>query len=145
MNKERMLTLLVLADVFLAFAVIGSDLVLGWTLPDPLQRYIYPQALSFSGGPAFLLLMLWSMTVSCTVVAWVGLLNLWRFARRLYLVGWAMWVLLLLLSGPSVMTSLGAMLSTVEAVVGGAIVGLVYFSDLSRHFERRVAGIPATA
>jgi purine-cytosine permease-like protein len=85
------------------------------------------------------------MTVSCTVVAWVGLLNLWRFARRLYLVGWAMWIPLLLLSGPSVMTSLGAMLSTVEAVVGGAIVGLVYFSDLSRHFERRVARIPATA
>ena len=145
MKKERALTMLVVADVLLAFTVIGAELVFQWTLPGPLQEYAYPQALSLSSAWAFPLLMLWSATILCTMVAWIGLLNFWWFARRLYVVAWGMWILLMLPSGPSVMTPVGAVVSTVEAVVGGAILGLVYFSDLSRYFERRVAHVHATA
>lgn len=35
----------------------------------------------------------------------------------------------------------GAMSDTLETLVAGAILGLVYFSDLSRHFERSPAGV----
>jgi hypothetical protein len=83
--------------------------------------------------------------VGSTLVAWVGLLNHWWFARRLYLAAWISWFVLLLFSGPSVSTPLGAMFSTMEGVIGGAILGLVYFSDLSRSFERSPLQVPATA
>jgi hypothetical protein len=76
------------------------------------------------------------MVVGGTVVAWLGLLNYWRFSRELYVTAWVFWVLLILLSGPSVMTPVGAMVDTLESVVGGAIMSLVYFSDLSRRFVR---------
>lgn len=144
MNKERVLVALVAADVLLVFTVIGAELAFYWTLPGSLQDYAFPQAFSPSSPWELSLFVLWAATVACTMAAWIGLLNFWWFARRLYLVAWGTWVLLVLLSGPSVMTPVGAMLDTLDSIVGGAIVGLVYFSDLSRCFERRV-GEPCTA
>lgn len=135
MKKDQVLVALVVADVFLAFAVIGSEMFFQWTLPRALRGYeisYLPDETAW-GVARFLL---WSASVGCTLVAWVGLVNLWWFARRLYLFAWASWTLLVLLSGPTVLTPLAAMFSTGESIVGGAILGLVYFSELSRHFER---------
>ena len=145
MNRTRVLMILVLADVVTAFSTIGSELFFSWTLPGELQDFTLTRNLAIFSGSGVLLTPLWSLTVISTVVAWIGLLNLWWFARRLYLGAWIAWFVLLLLSGPSVMTPLGAMFSTVEGVVGGAILGLVYFSDLSRHFERHPVQVTATA
>jgi hypothetical protein len=138
MNKERLLVGLIVADVLLAFAVIGAEIAFSWTLPGPLRDYAFREAFSLSSVWDFSLLFLWATTISCTLVAWVGMMNYWWFARRLYVMAWCTWLLLVLVSGPSVMNPVSAMFSTLESVVGGAIIGLVYFSDLSRHFERRV-------
>jgi len=144
MNRHRLLVALVLADILTAFSTIGSELFFIWTLPGELQDYaLTHNAEIFSHG--LFLTPLWALTVIATVVAWIGLLNLWWFARRLYLGAWIAWMFLLLLSGPSVMTPLGTMFSSAEGVVGGAILGLVYFSELSRHFERPRVHAPATA
>jgi len=145
MNRNQMLLALVLADVLTAFASIGSELFFGWTLPVELKDFARDQNRAFFTGRALFLTPLWSLTVLATVVAWVGLLNRWWFARRLYLAAWITWLFLLLLSGPSVMTALGAMFSTAEAAIGGAILALVYFSELSRYFERPRLQEPATA
>ena len=145
MSRNQMLTVLVLADVVTAFSTIGSEMFFGWTLPRQLQEYTGPQNMAIFSGRALILLPLWAITVGSTLVAWVGLLNHWWFARRLYLAAWIAWSVLVLCSGPSVATSLGSMFSTVEAVIGGAILGLVYFSDLSREFERPEVRVPATA
>jgi len=145
MNKQRMLVALVVTDVFLAFSVIGAELFFQWTLPGSLRDYGHSRPFPPSSLWDLWILGLWATTVMSTVVAWVGLVNLWWFARRLYVFAWATWILLTLVSGPAVLTPVGAMFDTVESVVGGLILGLVYFSDLSRAFERPVARVPATA
>jgi len=39
-----------------------------------------------------------------------------------------------LVSGPSITTPLGGAFDTLDTLVGGALIGLVYFSGLSRRF-----------
>lgn len=141
MSRERVLTTLVVFDVLLAFAVIGAEMFFGWTLPGSLREHVVSQMQLPSTPWEVGLVALWAGSVGLTVASWIALLSFWWFARRLYLVAWTTWVLLTLLSGPSVLTSVGAMFSTLEAVVAGMILGLVYFSDLSRYFERRAAGV----
>lgn len=145
MNRTRVLTALVLADIVTAFSTIGSELFFGWTLPSGLQDYAMTQNLAIFSGKGLFLFPLWALTIGSTMVAWIGLLNLWWFARRLYVVAWIAWLALLLFSGPSVATPLGAMFSAMEGVIGGAILGLVYFTELSRHFERSAVQVQAAA
>ena len=137
MSRERALVVLVAADVFLAFSVLGVEMLFQWTLPGRLQHLG-----GWSGSfREFGMLWLWALTAGCALTAWVGLLNYWWFARRLYLTAMAVTLLLRLASGPSVMTPLGAMLDALDWLTAGAILGLVYFSDLSRRFERPPAQV----
>ena len=134
MSRERALVVLVAADVFLAFSGIGVEMFFGWTLPGPLRDFVrWSGAVSFR---QFGLLALWGLTAACAISAWVGLLNYWWFARRLYVIACIASTTRILFSGPSVATPFGAMLDTLNSLVGGVILGLIYFSDLSRRFER---------
>ena len=144
MNKQRLLWTLIAADVLLAFASAGAEGFFGWTLPPELAAYRhtseeFPWA-SVGGMSHFIVL---AGTTLCAFAAWIALASSWRYARGLYLVSMGMSVFLVLISGPVVTTSIGAMFSTLNGVVSGAIIGLVYFSDLARRFER--APVPATA
>ena len=139
MSRERALVLLVGADVFLAFTRMGVEAFFSWTLPGPLRDYVH-----WSGGVTFHgvgLLALWGLTATCAIAAWIGLLNYWWFARRLYVAALIATLTLMLCSGPAVDTPVGAMLDTVNSLIGGMILGLVYFSDLSRRFERSSARV----
>jgi hypothetical protein len=59
----------------------------------------------------------------------------WRRARELYLGCWMVTVLLILPNQASVLTAPGATLETLGALVGGAIISLVFFSDLSERYR----------
>jgi hypothetical protein len=138
MNKSRLLWILVAANIMFTFASVGAEAFFGWTLPPSLARYTHGRFTDFSMagvGQMFHLLLL-ATTAAGAFAAWIGLLSYWRFARPLYLVTWACSILLILLSGPSVRTSVGAMFRAMDALVAGAIIGLVYFSDLAHRFER---------
>ena len=76
--------------------------------------------ISAGGGLRFLLL---TTSALCAFAAWIGLLTYWRFARRLPLISLTTTLLHVLLAGPSVRTSVGAMLSVTSAVVAGVILG----------------------
>ena len=89
--------------------------------------------------------MLLATCAASAFAAWIGLVSYWWVARRLYLFSCATWVLLILLSGPSVMPSVAAMIRVMNAFAGGAILGLVYFSDLAHRFERGSIESAATA
>ena len=130
--------MLVAADVLLAFASVGAEAFFGWTLPPSLAEYTHTRFTGFtiSSAGGVIQLFLLATTVLLAFGAWIGLVSYWRFARGLYLVSWATWILLILLSGPRVRTSVGTMFSEMNALVGGVILGLVYFSDLARRFER---------
>ena len=136
MNKERALLILVALDVVLTFSVIGGEMFFGWTLPGSLKDYVSSKLLFPTTAWQFTLFALWAANVGLTVASWVALLNLWWFARRLYVTAWGLWILIVVLSGPSVLNPVGAMFDSLERLVAGAIIGLVFFSDLSRHFER---------
>ncbi len=138
MNTNRLLWMLVVADVLLAFASVGAEGFFGWTLPPALAAYNHARFTGFSissAGDAIHLLLL-ATTVLCAFAAWIGLVSYWSFARRLYLVSWAIWILVILVSGPRVSTSLGVIFSVMNAMVGGVILGLIYFSDLAHRYER---------
>jgi hypothetical protein len=137
MNKSRLLWMLVAADVLLAFASVGAEMFFGWTLPPSLAEYTRLRVSRLPGhGDGIQLLLLFTCVI-CAFASWIGLVCYARFARRLYLVSLATWMLFILISGPSVTTSVEAMIRVMNALVGGTIIGLVYFSDLARRFERR--------
>src|SRR5262245_41323042 len=123
MNKTHLLWILVAADVLLAFASVGAEAFFGWTLPPALAAYTRLRFSRIPGpGEAFQLVLL-ATTVLCAFGAWIGLASFWRHARRLYLVALATSLLLILVSGPSVKTSVAAMFTVMNALVGGAING----------------------
>ena len=143
MSRERALVWLVAADVFLAFSGVGVEMFFNWTLPGPLREYAHgSHGFSLS---RFVVLALWAMTSVCAIAAWVGLLNYWWFARRLYVISCVAWLSLLLCSGPSVATPLSHMLHTLNALVGGVILGLIFFSDLSTRFDRSASPVTSGA
>ena len=145
MNTSRLLRILVAADVLLAFASVGAEAFFGWTLPPSLAEYTRLRVSRFPTGSDVIHLLLLATTVLCAFGGWIGLVCFWRFARRLYLVSCASSILLILLSGPSVTTSVGAAFQAMNGLVGGAIIGLVYFSDLARRFEPAPAQTAAPA
>ena len=144
MNKSRLLLTLVVANVLFAFASVGAEGFFGWTLPPALAEYERARFASFSiANPADVLRLF--MIAVCSLLAfaaWIGLASFWRHGRRLYLVSWAVWLLYVLVSGDRVRTSVGSVFGTLDALVAGVIVGLVYFSDLARRFERTPIAAP---
>ena len=147
MNLRRLLWILVVANIFLAFASAGAEGFFAWTLPASLANYHHERFAempwsSFGGTFHFVVL---AVVTLCAFASWIGLLSSWRFARRLYVVTLAMSLFLTLISGPSVTTSIGAAFRMLDGLVSGALLGLVYFTDLARQFERRPAERTATA
>lgn len=137
MKHQRLLWILVAANILLAFASAGAEGFFGWTLPPTLAAYGHARFAEFpwsNPSSTFHFVVLAVLTL-CAFAAWIGLLISWRFARRLYLVSMAMSVFLVLISGPVVMTSIGAAFQMMDGLVSGAVLGLVYFSDLARRFE----------
>ena len=143
MNKNRLLVLLVAVNVLFAFASVGVEGFFGWTLPPSLADYARLRFSRVPGPGDVVPLALLATTVLTAFASWIGLVSGWRFARTLFLVSSATWVLHTLVAGPSVRTSVGAMFGVLDAMVGGVIIGLVYFSDLSSRFERRASGTTA--
>ncbi len=138
MNKRHLLWILVALHVLLTFASVGSEGFFGWTLPPLLAEYSHARfATSPFSSPTSVLRFLFLLTTSCVAfAAWIGLVTFWRGARRLYVVSCVLGALLILFSGARAETSVGAMFGEMSAIVGGVIIGLVYFSELARRFER---------
>ena len=148
MNKNQLLKTLVVANVFLAFASVGAEAFFGWTLPRELADFEHARFTGFSimsaGGSLQFLLI--ATSALCAFAAWIGLLTYWRYARPLLLISLSTTLLHVLVAGPSVKTSVSAMLNVMDAVVAGVILGLVYFTELARRFEgEAVAGSASAA
>lgn len=88
-----------------------------------------------------MLSVLWAVVAISTVLGWIGLLYLIREARLLYLGSWLAYLVLLLLGGPVVDAAVGSVLQMLTALVGGAILGLVYLSELGAEFRPLAAAL----
>jgi hypothetical protein len=130
MRLERILGGLILCDLVLGIATLVTEKVSAPFLPEPLRAYV---ATPGSGGRV--LFALWVAIVVSTVLAWIGLLNLLRPARAVYLGSWCAYLLYVILTGPTVMSPFGSVLDVAMTMVGGAILALVYFSELRLRFR----------
>ncbi len=136
MKHEKVLSLLILNEFALVILGVVSDFALSPLLPSWLRAYV-----AADGAAAFrlsdaLLTALWVAVAASTILAWIGLLNLLRIARPIYLASWAGYLILLLLTGPVVSTAASYVVQMMMALVGGAIVGMIYFSELRTKFRR---------
>jgi hypothetical protein len=147
MNKANLLRTLVVANVLLAFAAVGSRTFFAWTLPAGLEPYMHTRWAGFtlSSGGGVIQLLLLAVTSLFAFAAWIGLLGFWRYARELYLIAWALELAHVLISGPRVDPAVSAVFRSLDGLSAGAILGLAYFSDLARRFERGTAEQPAPA
>jgi hypothetical protein len=122
MRHERALGILILSE--LALIVLGA--VAEHTLSPPLDT-------APARGP--LLTGLWVVAATGTVLAWIALLYLLREGRILYLGTWVVYLVLTLLRGPVADSAVGSVLQSLTALVGGAILSLVYGSELRTRFR----------
>ena len=146
MNHQRLLRILVVANILLAFGSAGAEGFFGWTMPSTLAAYTHARFVEppWSNPAAAFRFVVLAVLCLTSFAAWIGLLSSWRSARRLYLACIALSVFLTLISGPVVTTSIGGVFHMLDGLVSGAVLGLVYCTDLARRFERASAE-PTTA
>jgi hypothetical protein len=140
MKHTTILRILIAVEVSLGVLGIAADFALETMLPAPIQDYIAKSAnsdltLGQASGLGIGVLLIIGL-----IVGWVGLWKLWRPARTIYTICWLAGVPLYLLLDPVVYyTPAGAMLGEYSVLAAGAILSLVFFSDLSSHFNRTKA------
>jgi len=132
MNKKHVLWILIVANILLAFGSVGAEGLFGWTLPSDLAAYRHE---GWGAAEAFRL-MLVSTTALVGLASWIALASFWRHARGLFVFSIALELFFRLVAGPLVTPSIGATFRMGDAIVTGMILGLVYFSDLARAFEK---------
>jgi hypothetical protein len=135
MRHEKILQLLILAE--LALFLMGTALEFGLEpqlITDSRGLGPRPPAAS-SPIPMSLITALWAMVAAGTLLSWIGLLFLLSEARGLYLGSWVAYLLLLVLRGSVVETPVDSVLRVLTAGVGGAILAVVYFSELRNRFR----------
>lgn len=135
MNNERVLSILILCDFGVGVAALVSERILEPFLPVPLRAYLAAESTAVSRLTDVLLTALWVGVLAGTVLAWVGLLNLVRAARPLYVASWIGYLALIALSGPHVGSAVGTVVDQLTGLVGGMIVAMIYFSDLRTRFR----------
>jgi hypothetical protein len=122
MRHERILLILILGELVL--------IVLGAIAEPALEPAAAPSQISTP-----VLTALWAAVVAGTLLSWIGLLYLLREARGLYLGSWVAYLVLNFLRGPVVETPLGSVIRMLMTLVGGGILGLIYFSELRTKFR----------
>jgi hypothetical protein len=135
MKQEKVLGFLILSEFVLGILATISYHSLEPFLPAPLRTYPAVDGIAAVRFGAALLWGLWVAVVATTIIAWIGLLNLVRAARPLYLASWVGYFVLLLLEGRTVSAWGALLIEMMTALAGGAILGIIYFSELGAKFR----------
>jgi hypothetical protein len=142
MKPDRALPILIYCDIALTFLAIVVDRVWREFLPAPLRDFLKGErALPWRTGD-WIVAVSWAAVIAATVLAWIGLLNLWRPARAIYFWSWLAALLLLPLESAWILSPAGYLLDTAASLVGGTLLGVLYFSDAREHFGRTTADTP---
>ena len=135
MKSERVLPILVYCDAAVSIVSIAVNRALAELSPSPPASH---------GSGDIALTALWLAVNAATVLAWIGLLNLWRPARAIYFWTWVATLLLMPLESAWAFAPVGYMLDSAATLVGGAVLGLLYFSDAGAPFARPAIERPRT-
>jgi hypothetical protein len=128
--------LLIIAEAVTAISVFILDTVYEKKLPIKLQEYLssyYNQPsspLDFFGGYFGLLLLI------LFVISWIGLFYFWNPARLIYVFGWAASIAILPFGGPYVGHQIPSIFDTIHTLIGGIIIGVIFFSPIRDMFQK---------
>jgi hypothetical protein len=131
MKQKRVLGILILSEFVLGVLATICYRILEPSLPASLRIYTAESSRLYDA----LLTSLWIAVVVTTILAWIGLLNLVKPARSLYLASWLGYFVLLLLEGRVVGAWGAFVIEMMAALVGGAILAMIYFSELAAKFR----------
>ena len=140
MNQISILRCLVATEALLGLIGIVADSAGERLLPIEIQQYLARSINADLTSSQATGLGLGVLVVIGVIVGWIGLWRLWRPARLIYTVSWLGGVPLILLLDPVVYyTPIGAMFSEYSILAAGAILGVIFFSDLAEHFGKTKA------
>ena len=111
MRDARILDRLILSDLLV------TVLSLSWSARHP------------GATPSPAVEALWVAVAVGTVLAWIGLLYRIRSARELYAASWVGYLAFVALRGAGTPSATGTILDLLTGLLGGLILGLVYFSE----------------
>ena len=135
MNSELILRKLIIGEVALSLVLLSIGLFGEPFLPASLHAYLQTQSDAPMTLRDWILLPVDLLVLVLLVVAWVGLWRGWRSSRRLYTLLWVLTIPLLLVHGPDIASGVSRFFETFTTLVGGLIMGLLYFSDLRQRYE----------
>lgn len=134
MNQVKLLRTLVVTEIVLTAAAVVSEFLLEGLLPQQLQAYLDAESKAPLGVREMILLILGIPLGVAIVVAWVKVLRFRKNAPELYLGTSIASIVLLPFTGPTVQTALGTALDAATSLIGGVILGLLYFTDLRNRY-----------
>jgi hypothetical protein len=144
MKADKALQILVYCDAGITIVSMAVNRALSEFLPAPLPRFLEQQAAATRAAGDLAVTTLWIAVDAATLLAWIGLLNRWRPARALYFWTWVTALFLIPIETAWVFPAVGYMLDSAATLVGGALLGVLYFSDAKAHFERATRNAPET-
>jgi len=134
---QRVLRLLILTEIAL-FVVSALALFLqDRFLPPLLQQY--QDSKSEFRATDWVWVVLGIPALILSIIAWIALWRRWRMGRRLYTIAWLLFIPSIASSGPVVSTGAVDCLNALLSAVGGAVLSLLYFSDLRLLYVNRSA------
>lgn len=140
MNRQRLLRILILTDVFCAVAVVIAAIIFEGTLPEPLRGYLATEELH----PLLLIVAL--VLLVLLIAAWGGLWRSASWAPAAYAAMWVGCVVILPFGGPHVGTGIEEMFDFVGTAAGGGILALLLLAREERRSGRAtLAGTDTTS
>lgn len=130
-NRQRLLRIFILADVFSMVAGVIAAVIFEGTLPEPLRTYAATEELH----PFLLIVGL--LLLVLLIVAWVGLWRSAPWAPAVYAVMWVSCVVIVPFSGPYVGTGIEEMFDFVGTAAGGGILALLLLAMDERRSSAR--------
>jgi len=134
MNHVRLFRVLVGTQIATVVLSIAASFRLERTLPAALQAYLREHQDAPPDGMAVAVGVSSVVLLAAMVVAWIALLRFWRIGPWFYLATTVSGLVLTLATGPSVTTAVETMLDTASSTMAGAVLALVFFSDLRAKF-----------
>lgn len=120
----------------LIFGELASAQLTIKTLPEPIRKYAEDQWIeSLPKERAETLEVVSMAALTLMFVSVLGLWALWRPARLLYTVYLLCIAISVVLAGPVVESELTSVLSFMNTIISGLILGMIYFSPLRDHFD----------
>jgi hypothetical protein len=140
-NRQRLLRIFILTDVFSMVAGVIAAIIFEGTLPEPLRTYAATQELH-----PFLLIVGLILLV-LLIVAWIGLWRSASWAPAVYAVTWIGCVVIVPFSGPYVGTGIEEMFDFVGTAAGGGILAMLLLAMEERRSSGRATlpGIDTTS